>query len=141
MKVLATTARSTLGTRRVRERARLEPSLPFVGYADSLGRQPGGRFRVVDTKLARQIKVTAPLQLVSGPAAMVVAGAFLAGLVTAFLVYTLRPPAEPDVFIDPITGKYGLRGRPDAPLGPATDSTDYSASAPLTYPTIAFAWP
>ena len=40
-----------------------EPELPFVGYADFLVRQADGRYRVVDTKLARHIKVTALLQL------------------------------------------------------------------------------
>lgn len=28
---------------------------------------------------------------------------FLGGLIAAFLRLTLRPPAEPDVFLDPIT--------------------------------------
>ena len=40
-----------------------DPELPFVGYADFLVRQPDGRYRVVDTKLARHVKVTALLQL------------------------------------------------------------------------------
>jgi len=40
-----------------------DPALPFVGYADFLVRQPDGRYRVVDTKLARHVKVTALLQL------------------------------------------------------------------------------
>jgi predicted RecB family nuclease len=40
-----------------------DPTLPFVGYADFLVRQPDGRYRIVDTKLARHVKVTALLQL------------------------------------------------------------------------------
>jgi len=40
-----------------------DPALPFVGYADFLVHQPDGRYRVVDTKLARHVKVTALLQL------------------------------------------------------------------------------
>ena len=38
---------------------------------------------------------------------------FLAGLVAAFLRFTLRPPAEPYVFIDPINKNYGLKAHPD----------------------------
>lgn len=38
---------------------------------------------------------------------------FLIGLLVAFLRFTLRPPSEPDVFVDPITEKYGLLGHPD----------------------------
>ncbi|MBX3116439.1 MAG: TM0106 family RecB-like putative nuclease, partial [Cryobacterium sp.] len=40
-----------------------DPALPFVGYADFLVLQPDGRYRVVDTKLARRVKVTALMQL------------------------------------------------------------------------------
>ncbi|MCO5295063.1 MAG: TM0106 family RecB-like putative nuclease [Homoserinimonas sp.] len=40
-----------------------DPALPFVGYADFLVLQPDGRYRVVDTKLARHVKVTALMQL------------------------------------------------------------------------------
>lgn len=36
---------------------------PFVGFADFIVRQPDGRYRVQDTKLARHVKVTALLQL------------------------------------------------------------------------------
>ena len=44
---------------------------------------------------------------------------FLVGLVAAFLRYTVRPPAEPDVFIDPINKKYGLKAHPDIDPGSA----------------------
>jgi len=40
-----------------------DPALPFVGYVDFFVRQPDGRYRIVDTKLARHVKVTALLQL------------------------------------------------------------------------------
>lgn len=33
---------------------------------------------------------------------------YLAGLLGALLRFTLRPPAEPDLFVDPITGEYGV---------------------------------
>lgn len=35
---------------------------------------------------------------------------YLIGIIGAFLRFSLRPPAEPDVFIDPITDGYGLKG-------------------------------
>lgn len=35
---------------------------------------------------------------------------FLVGLLASFLLFTIRPPAEPDVFIDPLTSKHGLPG-------------------------------
>lgn len=35
---------------------------------------------------------------------------FLVGLLASFLLFTMRPPAEPDVFIDPLTSKHGLPG-------------------------------
>ena len=41
------------------------------------------------------------------------AGIFLVGLVIAFFRFTLRPPSEPDVFIDPLNQKYGLDAHPD----------------------------
>lgn len=40
-----------------------DPALPFIGYADFLVRRPDGRYRVVDTKLSRHVRVTALLQL------------------------------------------------------------------------------
>jgi hypothetical protein len=35
---------------------------------------------------------------------------FLVSITTAFLRFTLNPPSEPDIFVDPITSKYGLKG-------------------------------
>lgn len=44
---------------------------------------------------------------------VVMSSLFLAGLVVAFLLFTFRPPKEPDVFVDPINKRYGLRAHPD----------------------------
>lgn len=41
------------------------------------------------------------------------AAVFLVGLLLAFLRFTLRPPDEPDVFIDPLNQRYGLDAHPD----------------------------
>lgn len=35
---------------------------------------------------------------------------YLVGIVGAYLVFTLRPPDEPDIFIDPVTNRYGVHG-------------------------------
>lgn len=44
---------------------------------------------------------------------VILSAIFLAGLLIAFLRFTLWPPREPDLFIDPISDKYGLHGHPD----------------------------
>ena len=44
---------------------------------------------------------------------VVMSGLFLLGLIVAFLLFTFRPPKEPDVFLDPINKEYGLRAHPD----------------------------
>lgn len=38
---------------------------------------------------------------------------FLTGLVIAFLRFTISPPEEPDVFVDPTNKKYGIQAHPD----------------------------
>jgi len=38
---------------------------------------------------------------------------FLCGLVAAFARFTFKPPREPDVFIDPLNKRYGLKAHPD----------------------------
>lgn len=43
---------------------------------------------------------------------------YLAGIVAAYVAFTLRPPAEPDVFIDPITYRYGVEGHADYEAAP-----------------------
>ena len=35
---------------------------------------------------------------------------FLLSIVISFTSFTLKPPTEPDIFKDPITNKYGLKG-------------------------------
>lgn len=35
---------------------------------------------------------------------------YLLGIIGAFLRFSLRPPTEPDVFVDPITDEYGIEG-------------------------------
>lgn len=52
-------------------------------------------------------------QLAATSVTIVFAVLFLAGLIAAFLRFTVRPPEEPDVFIDPITQKYGIHAHPD----------------------------
>ena len=52
-------------------------------------------------------------QLAPTSATVVLAIVFLVGLVTAFCLFTLRPPKETDPFIDPINQKYGLSAHPD----------------------------
>lgn len=44
---------------------------------------------------------------------IVLAALFLAALLVALLRFTLRPPNEPDAFIDPINQLYGLSAHPD----------------------------
>jgi hypothetical protein len=46
-------------------------------------------------------------------ATIIVAVFFLLGLIVAFGLFTLRPPREPDPFIDPLNQKYGLSAHPD----------------------------
>lgn len=48
---------------------------------------------------------------------VVLSSLFLFGLVVAFLLFTFRPPKEPDLFLDPINKKYGLRAHPDLDQG------------------------
>ena len=52
-------------------------------------------------------------QLTADTFLVVLSVMFLAGLVAAFVRFTFRPPREPDVFIDPLNKKYGLKAHPD----------------------------
>lgn len=63
--------------------------------------------------LSQAIFVDLVLRLDAGVWTIAVTAAFLAGLVVAFARFTLIPPREPDVFIDPITSEYGLKGHID----------------------------
>jgi hypothetical protein len=66
--------------------------------------------------IAQSIFVLVLEQLAATSGTVVISGLFLAGLVTAFLLFTFRPPKEPDVFLDPIKKDYGLRAHPDLEL-------------------------
>ena len=63
--------------------------------------------------IAQSIFVLILEQLSPTVGTVVMSGLFLAGLVVAFLMFTFRPPREPDVFLDPIKKDYGLRAHPD----------------------------
>jgi len=63
--------------------------------------------------IAQTIFVLILSQLDASAGTIGVSLVFLAGLVAAFLRFTLRPPEEPDVFIDPVNKKYGLGAHPD----------------------------
>ena len=52
-------------------------------------------------------------QLSADVSLVVLAALFLCGLVAAFVRFTFRPPSEPDVFIDPLNKKYGMKAHPD----------------------------
>jgi hypothetical protein len=61
-------------------------------------------------------------QLSATPATVLVSILFLLGLVAAFGLFTLRPPKEPDPFVDPINQEYGLGAHPDI-NSPPTNQT------------------
>ncbi len=63
--------------------------------------------------IAQTLFVLTLQQLAATWVTIALASAFLAGLVVAFLRFTLHPPEEPDMFVDPIAGAYGLRAHPD----------------------------
>ncbi len=48
----------------------------------------------------------------AGFVVVLISAVYLAGIVAAYLRFTLRPPEEPDVFLDPVTNRYGLRAHP-----------------------------
>ena len=58
-------------------------------------------------------------QLDPSQGTVVMATLFLIGLIAAFLLFTVRPPKEPDVVLDPIKKDYGLRAHPDLETKPA----------------------
>lgn len=49
-------------------------------------------------------------QLQPNAAMELLAAVYLVGLLGAFLKFTLQPPHEPDVCIDPLTNRYGVHG-------------------------------
>lgn len=62
--------------------------------------------------LAQVIFVNLLDQLQPEPITVVLGVGYLVGLLVSFLRFTRRPPREPDIFIDPITGRYGLEEPP-----------------------------
>ncbi len=67
--------------------------------------------------IAQSIFVLLLGQLAPTPGTVVMSSLFLLGLIVAFLLFTFRPPREPDVFLDPIKKDYGLRAHPDLDQG------------------------
>jgi Ca2+/Na+ antiporter len=63
--------------------------------------------------IAQSIFVQVLGQLSATSGTVVMSSLFLLGLIVAFLLFTFRPPREPDVFLDPIKKDYGLRAHPD----------------------------
>jgi hypothetical protein len=63
--------------------------------------------------VAQSIFVLILGQLLPTMGTVVLSSLFLMGLVFAFLLFTFRPPNEPDAFVDPINQRYGLRAHPD----------------------------
>ena len=66
--------------------------------------------------IAQTVFVLMLSELAASTVTVILATVFLFGLLVAFSRFTLRPPREPDVFIDPMNQKYGLQAHPD--LGP-----------------------
>lgn len=63
--------------------------------------------------IAQAVFVLVLGELAATAATIILAALFLIGLLVAFSRFTLRPPQEPDMFVDPIVSKYGLRAHPD----------------------------
>ena len=63
--------------------------------------------------VAQSIFVLVLEQLAATSGTVILSGLFLSGLIVAFLLFTFRPPQEPDVFLDPINKGYGLLAHPD----------------------------
>ena len=60
--------------------------------------------------LAQAIFVSVLGQLDPDPLTVVLSVGYLVALLVAFLRFTLQPPREPDVFVDPLTNRYGIPG-------------------------------
>ncbi|CAB4551152.1 unannotated protein [freshwater metagenome] len=70
--------------------------------------------------IAQSIFVLILGQLSPTTGTVVMSSLFLLGLVVAFLLFTFRPPNEPDVFVDPINKLYGLGAHPDIEPKPSS---------------------
>ncbi len=72
--------------------------------------------------LAQAVFSLVLVQLAADAISIALSAAFLAGLLLAFFRFTLRPPREPDFFIDPLNQRYGLGGHPHpVPGGPSPE--------------------
>jgi pheromone shutdown protein TraB len=60
--------------------------------------------------LAQALFVSVLEGLRASPLLVALSVFYLVGIVAAYVLFTLRPPREPDVFIDPFTAKYGIEG-------------------------------
>ncbi len=60
--------------------------------------------------LAQFIFVQTLSQLQADRVTVLLAVPYLIGILVAFWRFSLRPPAEPDLFVDPITDEYGIDG-------------------------------
>ena len=63
--------------------------------------------------VAQSIFVLVLEQLAATSGTVILSGLFLSGLIVAFLLFTFRPPQEPDVSLDPINKGYCLLAHPD----------------------------
>ncbi len=63
---------------------------------------------LVTMMLSLSVFVLLSQELVPSLLTNILAGIYLLALIVAFASYTLRPPADPDLFVDPLNEKYGL---------------------------------
>lgn len=79
----------------------------------------------VSIVLAQTLFIQVLIQLAPGVLTITLSSLYLVGLLVSFLLFTLRPPREPDVFIDPLTSEYGLLAHPQY-IDEAEGSTERS---------------
>ena len=60
--------------------------------------------------LAQFIFVQLLQQLQADPVTVALSVPYLLGILGAFWRFSLKPPSEPDVFVDPLTDEYGIEG-------------------------------
>lgn len=65
--------------------------------------------------LAQFIFVQLLRQLQADGVTVAISVPYLLGIVGAFWRFSLRPPTEPDLFVDPITDEYGVEGHSHSP--------------------------
>jgi len=75
----------------------------------------------VTIAVAQAIFVSLLQDLEAGLLVVVLSVSYLVGIVGAYLRFTLRPPDEPDVFVDPITNRYGVEGHVDFDPAPEAE--------------------